>query len=139
MNISTEKSEALSFLSDSYKEAYGHRPTLSNYLHMSIEDIDVEIDELNAISFDNMEREAIAEENADWTFQALVSKTINLGAGDEKTALKWLFDASIAERNIVEVDYMDIEHFVWAYGILFTEYGKRVINIVKKPYMNYAA
>jgi len=135
-----EKVEAMSFLSDCYKDAYGFRPRgVYNVEVMTIDDINAEIDRVNVIVSDNMEREAIAEENAVWEFQALVSKTIKLGAGDEKTALKWLFEANLAERNITEVDFMDIEHFVWAYGILFTEYGKRVINIVKQPYMNYKA
>ena len=138
--VNAEKVEAMSFLSDCYKDAYGIRPRgVYNVEAMTIDDINAEIDRVNVIVSDNMELEAIEESNADWEFQTLVEKTIKLGAGDEKTALKWLFDAHIAERNIVEVDYMDIEHFVWGYGIMFTEYGKRIINIVKQPYMNYAA
>ena len=41
----TEKSEAISLLSDIYKDAYGFRPrTVYNYDAMSIDDINAEID-----------------------------------------------------------------------------------------------
>jgi hypothetical protein len=45
-----------------------------------------------------------------------------MGANDETTALRWL--ASSEEFN----HYQDVEHFVWGYGILFTDYGRQLVK-----------
>lgn len=124
-----EKSEAYSFLSDMYKDAYGIRPRgVYNVEAMSLEDIQAEIDVCHEVVYDNMEREAIEEANAEWLFQALVDKTIKLGASDEKTALKWLFEATL--DNPSEVSYFDVEGFLYQNGIMHTEYGKKVQKIL---------
>jgi hypothetical protein len=141
MNDNVELSEAISYLSDSYKEAHGFRPCTARYEVMSLEKIQDVIDDLNAVIFDNMEIEYFQEEISDYTFQGLVKKTISLGAGDEITALKWLFDAYLESKNIAqsEVDFFELEHFVWNHGIMHTAYGKRILSIIKEPYMNYEA
>lgn len=130
--MTTLKSEALSFFSDHYKMAYGIRPMLTSYASMSIEELNNEIDEVSEVITDNEEREYLQEGIDLYVFEALVNKTIKLGANDEKTALKWIFDGYLAERNIIDVNFFDIEHFLYSHGIMHTEYGKRVLTIIKE-------
>ena len=63
-----------------------------------------------------------------------MATTIENGAGDEITALRWLI------QDGRQIDHsQDIEHFFWEYGILHTEYGKKCIDalteVFKKEWM----
>lgn len=131
-----EKVEAMSMLSDIYKDAYGMRPRgVYNVEAMTVAEINAEIDFLHKISMENMEDEARVEAIRDEEFKALVQKTIDLGAGDEVTALKWLFDGSGLKSEWFS--FQDLEHFVWQYGILFTDYGKEIVEKLRLIYVNY--
>lgn len=122
--MTTEKSEAISMLSDIYKDAYGMRPrTVYNYDAMSVEDVYAEIDVVHAVSLENMKREELHAAECDVVFAGLVQKTINLGAGDEKTALKWIYDGSGAGD---EFDYFELESLLYQNGIMHTDYGKSI-------------
>ena len=44
------------------------------------------------------------------------------GAGDRKTALSWITGQETFYHS------QDVEHFVWEQGILFTQYGKKLIE-----------
>ena len=55
-------------------------------------------------------------------FKALVQKTIDLGAGDEETALRWLTSG----EKFYHIQ--DVESWVWDYNILFTDYGKELVK-----------
>ena len=113
------RNEILSHLSDLYKDAYGYRPNLSQYVEYSDDDIKDELRRLSDIIKANKEEEDIAERENVIAFENLIDKTIQSGAGDRATALRWLYEAS---------DTNDIEHFVWGYGILFTPEGEAIVN-----------
>jgi len=55
-------------------------------------------------------------------FKKLITNTIELGAGDEETALRWLTSSETFYSS------QDVEHYVWDKGILFTDYGKELVN-----------
>jgi len=132
MLITTEKSEAISLLSDIYKDAYGMRPrTVYNYDAMTIADINAEIDEVHKISMENMRQEEAYALKCEVTFKELVQDTIGFGANTEKTALKWLFDGHLGDN---EVDYFEIESFLYHYGIMYTNYGKKIKPILIEIY-----
>ena len=59
-------------------------------------------------------------------FKALVQKTIDLGAGDEETALRWL----TSDEKFYHSE--DVESWVWNYNILFTDYGKKLVKKLEK-------
>ena len=130
----TEKSEAISLLSDIYKDAYGFRPrTVYNYDAMSIDDINAEIDEVHAVSMENMKQEEAHGLKCEVAFKELVQDTIGFGANDEKTALKWLLDGHLGDN---EVDYFEIEGLLYHYGIMYTDYGKKVKTILVAIHSN---
>jgi hypothetical protein len=126
--MTTEKTEALSLLSDIHKDAYGYRPRGSyNVEAMTVENIQEEIDRLHELSMENMRQEEAYALLREVAFKELVQDTIGYGAGDEKTALKWLFDAY---KGDAEVDHFEVESFLYHNGIMHTEYGKKVQPIL---------
>ena len=124
--------------SDLHKDAYGFRPRHSRFYDdattdeerqemwdWACRDLDIAIEE---------ERQAKLRAEAD--FKALVQKTIELGARDEETALRWLTSDETFYSG------QDVEHWVWDKGILFTDYGRklveRLLEIVNYEEMEYA-
>ena len=124
--------------SDLYKDAHGFRPRYHAFYDESTTDEerqaiwDQTIVELN----ESMEQEAAQKEQDLVEFKTLVANTIELGAGNEETALRWLVqDEEFYSGQCVE-------HWVWDKGILFTDYGRqlveRLLDIVKFKEMEYA-
>lgn len=111
---------------DLYKDVYGFRPRHYDYGAMSVDDLNRELDLLGEVYKANKAREAEREERAVEDFKAWIRKTIEAGAGDEETALRW-----IVEGHDFYCPF-DIEHWVWGLGILFTDYGKDLIKRVEE-------
>lgn len=123
--------------SDLYKDAYGHRPRYHRFYDEATTDEErQEFWDQTLVALD----EAIAAEEEHKArclrdFESLVQKTIELGARDEETALRWLTsDEEFYSGQCVE-------HWVWDKGILFTDYGRqlveRLLNIVNFKKMEY--
>jgi len=112
-------------ISDLHKEVYGFRPGESFWQEWneSTPGVKQKIwDEYCDANERQMKEEKEAEAFAVEEFKALVARTIELGAKDEETALRWLAED---ERFY---DSQDVEHFVWSYGILFTDYGRKLVQ-----------
>ena len=117
-----EYAESLySYISDASKEANGCRYRF-DHTGMTFAQLEAECDYWSAqaqITID--EERAIADQVVE-EFKALVQQTIELGAGDEATALRWLtLDHEFYSGQCVE-------HWVYNQGILFTDYGKALVN-----------
>ena len=54
--------------------------------------------------------------------EARVQDVIRLRAGDRKPAIGWITGQETFYHS------QDVEHFVWEQGILFTQYGKKLIE-----------
>jgi nitrogen regulatory protein PII-like uncharacterized protein len=108
-------------LSDFYKDAHGFRPR--NYKEWwTKEELEAEYNYLSKVCEDNMKREAIAEAEALVKFEKLVEETINHGAGDRETAIRWLVQGEGLELNI-----SDLQYFFWGHGLSYeiqNEYAK---------------
>ena len=102
----------LSFISDTHKEAYGFRPRGYDWDAYSIK-------ELEALA-DNLAQEAEAEAyrvEAEATeayqgFERAIASTVEAGAGNRATAIKWLYDAE-------EENNLSAEGWIWKMGMLF--------------------
>lgn len=117
-----ERWELETLIWDVYKDAYGYRPRHMDFKAMSIEELKEEADRLCEAANAQYEAEK-AQEAADVeTFKAIVQKTIELGAGDEETALRWMTQGEDFYHG------QDVEHFVYNYGILFSDYGKELVK-----------
>mgnify|MGYP000935642091 FL=1 len=84
---------------------------------------------------DQIRYEERMEEEAVENFKSLVQKTIDLGAADEETALRWL------TQDEEFYNFQCVESWVWDKGIMFTDYGrelvKRLLDVVS--YKEYEA
>lgn len=112
-------------VSDLHKDARGFRPgqgwweswtSSSNERKQQIWDSLVQ--EMN----EEMDRERRMEKLAVEDFEAEVQQYIELGAGDRATALRWM------TQNEEFYHEQDVEHWVWKYGILFTDYGRQLVK-----------
>ncbi len=113
-------------LSDLHKDARGYRPRSDHFWgQWAAADNDGKqaiwdglIDEMVR----EQEAEKAREEFCVAEFKALVEQYIELGAGDRETALRWIAQHETFHHS------QDVEHFVWEHGILFTDYGRELVN-----------
>jgi len=103
---------------DLYKDVYGIRPRGFDFSAMSMEEMENWNGELISQLKVVMEEEEEMDRVAVGDFKSLIERTIELGAGDRKTALRWL----MSDYNNLQ----DIEHWLWDHGILFTDYGRKI-------------
>jgi len=111
--------------SDFYKDTYGFRPrdaAWEYYEGLSADEFNKDIDYMISKMNEDAIAEARAQEEAVATFKQTVQKTIELGAGDEETALRWITQGEVFYNG------QCVEHFVWGQGILFTDYGRELVN-----------
>lgn len=89
----TRHEELRSFFSDMYKDAYGFRPRNYNTASWTEEELMEELDELEKVIAENEAEEKAWEKKNLLKFETAVANTINMGAGNRKTALTWMMDA----------------------------------------------
>ena len=83
-------------VSDLHKDAYGFRPSSlfwSQWNAMNAEQKQAEWEYLCSALEDNIEREKMIEERAVREFEARVTETIESGAGDRATAIRWILQS----------------------------------------------
>lgn len=85
---------AQSFYSDFHKDLYGFRPRPSQELWESMEYLEAQIAQLHQAAPAIIAAEEQAQDERTAEFEKLVTETIQLGAGDRETALRWIMDAS---------------------------------------------
>lgn len=131
-----DKVEAMSFLSDIYKDAYGFRPrNIYNVEVMTLEDINKEISKCAEIVKESIKEDKKCLELDIKAFNKLIIDVIVYGAKDFKTAVNWLFEGYLGD-DCDMVDMFDIDGFLYYYGISYSEYGDMVKNTLIKIYKN---
>lgn len=88
-----------------YKDVNGIRPRHIDYDKLTVEEIKADIDRLVAQLRINEDEDAAREAEAVKAFEARVQKTIESGAADRKTAIRWLFDAENDPYVFGDPDY----------------------------------
>lgn len=106
-------------VSDLHKDAYGFRPDQSWWENWT-SSTDDEKQKIWDVLIENLEA-SIAEENqmqaiAISNFEDRVQETIQLGAKDRETAIRWLLDASSANG--------DLEYFCYLNNLPYTYFKK---------------
>ena len=120
-----DRSEVLSFISDLYKDVNGVRPRFYNFNEWSDNELEVFTDQLIAQLKENEEKERIQEIADVKSFEIQVQKTIDLGAGDRKTALRWLFSSEEYDQGEYVTDW-DVDGFLYRKGIVHSDLGQEV-------------
>ena len=114
--------------SDLHKDVYGFRPRgiiMENWNMMPDEQKQVRWDELCEELEANEKADRIALRNNIASHQNSVQNVIDVGAGDRATAIS---------RMVSEEEFyhsQDVEHYVWNLGILFSDYGRELIEEIK--------
>lgn len=120
------RDDLLGTISDFYKDVHGVRPALCRYREMTNLQLEAEIEKLGheveaAIAQDQQrDLRAVAD------FQARIQRTVDSGAGDETTALRW----TIQPETFYSAQCID--HFLWSQGILFTDYGRSLATQIQE-------
>ena len=120
-----KRNEVLSWISDLYKDVYGIRPRGYNFNEWSDAELEAYTDQLIAQLKENEELEHLQEEADVKSFEDQVQKTIELGAGDRKTALRWLFSSEEYDQGEYVTDW-DVDGFLYRKGIVHSDLGKEV-------------
>jgi hypothetical protein len=115
----SKRESLLQIYSDVHKDAYGFRPRY-DYSAYSLEQLEAEFVRFSEMIQAAAEAEARAEVAAVAAFKSVIRTLIEVGAGDEETALRWLASAAVEECG------PDWEHYLWQRGILHTEYGREM-------------
>ena len=89
---------------------------------MTDAELESEIDSASEVCEENFQSEKRAEEKSIADFKTLIQDTIDLGAGDEETALRWLTQDEKFYHG------QDVEGWVWDKGILFSDYGRALVK-----------
>jgi len=111
--------------SDFHKDAYGFRPAKDDTFYTSTPERKQVIWNLVAEQYAFKQNEEQQEDaRCIAQFKDWIQSMIDNGAGDESTAYRWI----VGDRDFQ--NEMDVEHFVWEQGILFTDYGKQVCRIL---------
>ena len=120
-----KRNEVLSWISDLYKDVYGIRPRGYNFNEWSDAELEAYTDQLIAQLKENEELERLQEEADVKSFEEQVQKTIEIGAGDRKTALRWLFSGEEYDQGEYVTDW-DVDGFLYRKGIVHSDLGKEV-------------
>ena len=112
-------------ISDLHKDVYGYRPReafWADWDNCTPAEKQKTWDEYcNALEA-NAIQEAVQEAADVAKFEDRVQDVIAIGAGNRTTALEWI----VGQETFYHIQ--DVEHFVWQQGILFTDYGKKLIK-----------
>ena len=116
---------ATELFSDLHKDAHGYRPS-SDHMFYSQNDYNKQCiwDHTQEILLEREADEAAAELEAVEDFKA---DMYSINSDDtEVQALARMVDVDKLR------DVQAIEHWVWSFGILFTPFGKHIVNVLKE-------
>ncbi len=115
----TKKEEILQVYSDYHKEAFGVRPRY-DFASYTLEQLEADFDRFEEICEENATHEASRVAQAFVKWDNLILATIDLGAEDYKTALRWI----IQSHGII----YDTGYLMWQHGLSKYD-GGRGINL----------
>lgn len=111
--------------SDFHKDAYGFRPGHDDPFYTASPERKQIIWDLCTEQYEfKCSQEAQEEAESIQYFKDYVDAMIRNGAKDEATAYRWIVESKEFQNE------MDVEHYVWNQGILFTDYGKQICRIL---------
>ena len=117
-----EKNECLMWISDLYKDVYGTRPRNWNFEIMSFEELTDFVNDLSEQSEEQSRQEKEWAEICLVEFKKSLQNVIDSGAGDRKTALRWMLQGDMGDDT--QLDMYAIEYFTMKRGIDTLSYGE---------------
>ena len=108
--------------SDMFKDAYGFRPRAHEYYDAAPERKQEIWDAVYEDVLASINMQADIEARAVEEFEKEINDAIEVGAGDRKTALRWLTQSDIF------YNVQCVESWVWSRDMLFTKYGRKLVD-----------
>lgn len=118
-----ERENLIQIYSDFHKDAYGYRPRHICVHDLSDEQILSDFETFSQVCEMNAKEEAIQLKEDEQAWADLIDKTIHLGAGDRKTALRWIVQAE---------NEWNAEQIIWRHGLLFSSMAKDLITEINE-------
>jgi hypothetical protein len=91
-NSEEKRMSLIQIYSDFHKDAYGFRPRYDYHVY-TLAQLEADFDRFEEICEWNEKEEEQANERASVAFEKRVQSVIDMGAGDRKTALRWILDS----------------------------------------------
>ena len=124
-NLLTKLEQYSCIYSDMHKDAYGCRPR-NDTSSWTAEMFEAQFDQMAKV-IDVQAQEAENEEKiAIDNFKSTILRFHAAGAGDERTALRWMVSAEDFHSP------QCVEHYVWKQGMLFTDYGRKIVDMLNE-------
>tara|TARA_A100001037_G_C15152011_1_gene639935 strand:+ start:52 stop:501 length:450 start_codon:yes stop_codon:yes gene_type:complete len=120
-----EKTECLMWISDLFKDVNGFRPRGYNFHEWSFEQLADFVNDLYFKAEEEARREKEYSKRCVTRFKKDLQKIKHLGAGDRKTALKWMLQGEMANTREL-LDLYTVELFLMERGIDHTDFGRKV-------------
>lgn len=95
---------------DAYKDAYGIRPRHMNLSAMTEQELQAELTFLEGEIERRIVEERAEQEEAIVRFEKRVQDTIEAGANDRETAIRWIVEAE-------EAEYADLDYLCYRLGL----------------------
>ena len=92
-NSEEKRMSLIQIYSDFYKDAYGFRPRGVNYHEFTLAELEADFASFGEVCEENDRQEKLANDYAIQQFEKRVQSVIDMGAGDRKTALRWILDS----------------------------------------------
>ena len=121
-----ERDELITHIYEGHKDAFGIKGRHYDFDSMSLEELKAEADYISEAAEEAYKQEKAHADHCVAEFKKLVAETVDLGAGDEETALRWL------TQNEKFYHIQDLESWIWDKGILFTNYGRELVKRLEK-------
>ena len=120
-----EREDLILYIYEGHKDAFGVKGRHYDFDAMSLEDLRSTAAYIERSIEESIAAEQAAEAQALEEFEHRVAETIRYGAGDRQTALRWMTQGETFYHH------QCVEHWVWNQGILFTDYGRKLVEELK--------
>ena len=120
-----DRSDVLNYISDLYKDVNGFRPRGYGFNEWSDAELNSFWDDLIVQLKENEAEERLQEIADVKSFEDQVQRTIDLGAGNRKTALRWLFSSEEYDQGEYVTDW-EVDGFLYRKGIVHSDLGQKV-------------
>lgn len=121
-----EKTECLMWISDLYKDVNGFRPRSYNFHEWSFQELTNFVNDLLDQADQEREFEKKQAQLAEVEFNKRIQEVIDLGAGDRKTALRWMLQGDMGDDE--SLDLYAVEYFTAIRGISHSKLGDKIEN-----------
>ena len=125
----TARQELQSMISDMFKDANGSRPrSYYDWDNMTEQDMQAEVKALGKQIEQQLADEKVWNDEQEQVMEKRIQQVIDYGAGDRKTALRWMAESVVEDEH----DYYDLDYLISLMGFnLNPQYRNKMKNQIQ--------